>query len=304
MQLVACILLTTLIRRASVATLGQHGDDPASNIFGEKIMNHYGLGFLAVSSFAAVVATQPAAAATQLCAGPALTGVSGAITNGSSCNLEATGTSVTELFIGQSASDLDDLSLGSTPIFSNQVASGTFATQSVTQGSTLNFNLTNTNDRLTSFIGGPAPTFSAGTAYTNPAENLTIFGVPILVQSALPGVFHFAWFDFSGESDFNSVFGPKVDISGAANSYIESHGGYSNWTFVGVEDSRVTADDDWNDDIYAFEGVAPAGTTIGGGGGTTVPGTPEPSTWVMMIMGFAGLGFAGYRASRKSAALA
>ena len=32
--------------------------------------------------------------------------------------------------------------------------------------------------------------------------------------------------------------------------------------------------------------------------------TPEPSTWAMMILGFAGLGFAGYRASRKAAAIA
>ena len=30
---------------------------------------------------------------------------------------------------------------------------------------------------------------------------------------------------------------------------------------------------------------------------------PEPSTWAMMLLGFAGLGFAGYRA-RKPAALA
>jgi hypothetical protein len=31
---------------------------------------------------------------------------------------------------------------------------------------------------------------------------------------------------------------------------------------------------------------------------------PEPSTWAMMLTGFAGLGFAGYWASRKTAALA
>ena len=30
---------------------------------------------------------------------------------------------------------------------------------------------------------------------------------------------------------------------------------------------------------------------------------PEPSTWAMMLLGFAGLGFAGYRASRRTAAL-
>jgi hypothetical protein len=32
--------------------------------------------------------------------------------------------------------------------------------------------------------------------------------------------------------------------------------------------------------------------------------TPEPSTWVMMALGFAGVGFAGYRASRKRAVFA
>jgi hypothetical protein len=31
---------------------------------------------------------------------------------------------------------------------------------------------------------------------------------------------------------------------------------------------------------------------------------PEPSTWAMMAIGFAGLGFAGYRSSRRSAAAA
>jgi len=28
---------------------------------------------------------------------------------------------------------------------------------------------------------------------------------------------------------------------------------------------------------------------------------PEPSTWAMLLLGFAGLGFAGYRASRRTA---
>lgn len=37
---------------------------------------------------------------------------------------------------------------------------------------------------------------------------------------------------------------------------------------------------------------------------TNVTPVPEPSTWAMMLIGFAGLGYAGHRASRKSAALA
>jgi hypothetical protein len=36
----------------------------------------------------------------------------------------------------------------------------------------------------------------------------------------------------------------------------------------------------------------------------TTVGAPEPSTWAMMLLGFAGLSFAGYQASRKSAAIA
>jgi PEP-CTERM motif len=35
---------------------------------------------------------------------------------------------------------------------------------------------------------------------------------------------------------------------------------------------------------------------------TNVTPVPEPSTWAMMLIGFAGLGYAGHRASRKSAA--
>jgi PEP-CTERM motif len=33
----------------------------------------------------------------------------------------------------------------------------------------------------------------------------------------------------------------------------------------------------------------------------TFTAVPEPSTWAMMVLGFAGLGFAGYRTSRKAA---
>jgi hypothetical protein len=36
---------------------------------------------------------------------------------------------------------------------------------------------------------------------------------------------------------------------------------------------------------------------------TTTP-VPEPSTWAMMLAGFAGIGFLSYRASRKTAAAA
>ncbi|MGA7195782.1 MAG: PEP-CTERM sorting domain-containing protein [Roseiarcus sp.] len=37
---------------------------------------------------------------------------------------------------------------------------------------------------------------------------------------------------------------------------------------------------------------------------TVLTGTPEPSTWAMMVIGFAGLGFAGYRRAKAKAAFA
>ncbi|MBV9910900.1 MAG: PEP-CTERM sorting domain-containing protein, partial [Hyphomicrobiales bacterium] len=33
---------------------------------------------------------------------------------------------------------------------------------------------------------------------------------------------------------------------------------------------------------------------------TVTPGVPEPATWAMMILGFAGMAFAGYRARRPA----
>jgi hypothetical protein len=243
-------------------------------------MRNYCLSLLVASSMAAIGASHSAQAATELCPGPAL--VSGAITNGSKCNLEATGATVNEIFVGVSAHDTDILKLGSTSIFNNQTtAPGTAASQTVTAGSTLNFNLDNTNDAL-----GPAD-YSAGKAYTNVI-------LPFGISNGLSPVYHFAWFDITGAADVNSLFGAAyIPVGSSFDSFFKSNGGYSSWVFVGVEDSPVDTSDDWNDTIYAFKNVAPVGTTV------STPTVPEPSTWVMMITGFAGLAFAGYRRARE-----
>jgi hypothetical protein len=252
-------------------------------------MKGYVLSLLAVSSIAAIAGSQSAhAAATELCAGPTLVSgllPGGPIKNGSSCSLEATGPSVSEIFIGKDANDSDTLKLGATSIFNNQTTNpGTPASQSVTPGGTLNFNLNVAGDFF-----GPA-NYSTGTAYTN-----TTFP---FVSDGLTGVYHFAFFDVTSAADVNALFGRTYIPTGSA--FDASFGNYSSWVFVGVEDSPATSSDDWNDTIYAFQNVAPVGTTIGG----SPTAAPEPSTWVMMIIGFAGLGFAGYRASRKSAVVA
>jgi hypothetical protein len=251
-------------------------------------MRHYCLSLVVASSIAAIMGSQSAhAAATELCAGPALVSpfITGTIKNGSSCNLDATGTTVTELFIGVSANDTDILQLGSTPIFNNQQTDpGTFAHQTVTAGQVLNFNLDNTNDPVPSLRGD----YFAGTPYTNAV-------LPFGISTGLSPVYHFAYFTATSAADVNTLFGAPY-INSTFNTIIQNAGGYSSFIFVGVEDSKVDQSDDWNDTIYAFQSVALAKTVTSG--------VPEASTWVMMIMGFAGLGFAGYRASRKAAAAA
>ena len=66
-------------------------------------------------------------------------------------------------------------------------------------------------------------------------------------------------------------------------------------------------------DLYSNGGTGPGiyGVVVWANGAadyTSAEGlsvsTPEPSTWAMMLLGFAGLGFAGYRSSRKTAIVA
>jgi len=61
-------------------------------------------------------------------------------------------------------------------------------------------------------------------------------------------------------------------------------------TYVAFEDLNFNTGSDYNyhDDTFVFT--------------NTVSSVPEPSTWVMMLLGFAGLGLAGYRGTRARAA--
>jgi hypothetical protein len=99
--------------------------------------------------------------------------------------------------------------------------------------------------------------------------------------------------DLSTDVDWYSNAADNSD--GFNHAYATAYaGGYSGipvGTYVGFED-RASGDYDYNDDQFVFTDVA----------SSVIPGAPEPSTWAMMAIGFAGLGLLGWRGSRRSMA--
>ena len=79
---------------------------------------------------------------------------------------------------------------------------------------------------------------------------------------------------------------------------------YSNGDITAVGNPPVTPGPNFYGVVVGYtdpiKGFTPDYTSAGG----LIFNVPEPSTWAMMVVGFAGLGFAGYRASRKAAAIA
>ncbi len=79
------------------------------------------------------------------------------------------------------------------------------------------------------------------------------------------------------------------------------------------EVGRVTYATEWSGGSVINLGGLPGSTLSGadsindggqavGSSGTYIGAVPEPSTWAMTLLGFAGLGFAGYRQARAGRA--
>jgi hypothetical protein len=90
----------------------------------------------------------------------------------------------------------------------------------------------------------------------------------------------------------------------------------SSTSFVGTVDALASVTLDSSASIACGRAIALTaavtmiGNTIGIGGCNSPPGgspstpVPEPSTWAMMLLGFSGLAFAGYRRATRGSALA
>jgi hypothetical protein len=115
--------------------------------------------------------------------------------------------------------------------------------------------------------------------------------------------------------------------SGPANNWTTPDGG-ATWFLPAINENEPASEDigrwfftagsGWNPEtpsaVFLWESTGVLSDEIllannGPGGAATItfisdPIVPEPSTWVMLALGFAGLGFAGYRTSRRSAPVA
>ncbi len=113
---------------------------------------------------------------------------------------------------------------------------------------------------------------------------------------------------------FHSV--SPVTLTKGAQYVVDAYVGSNDWSYGTIAPNQA-ADVTYSYHAYFYVGylVFPDQTAgaAGGPGGTyygpnfeytNTSAIPEPSVWALMLLGFAGLGFAGYRATRKGLAFA
>ena len=86
------------------------------------------------------------------------------------------------------------------------------------------------------------------------------------------------------------AFGSLMNWVVVSERTVDENGSHS-WSLL----SGAPSNTPWlPNDLYRFEGSSSSTDLL-----ADAPTTPEASTWVMMLIGFAGLGVAGYRSSNK-----
>ena len=98
-----------------------------------------------------------------------------------------------------------------------------------------------------------------------------------------------------GSFIYNNLYhasGMAFDIDGLLLATAQNPGGY--WNLWGTSPGNYSL----------WESVGSYNYPIEESGNLSMTAVPEPSTWAMMLLGFAGLGIAGYRVRRNSAVVA
>jgi hypothetical protein len=132
---------------------------------------------------------------------------------------------------------------------------------------------------------GQAVPISAGTYVTLSA----LFTTDPNVSGAIAGVF----LDFYG-----ATFGPPTGPELSATLNLDANN--PDWEFLSVS-GLAPASTQWVVAQVTYNDAS-LGTNFGYVDNASLTVVPEPQTWAMMLLGFAGLGFAGYRRARAGCA--
>jgi hypothetical protein len=98
---------------------------------------------------------------------------------------------------------------------------------------------------------------------------------------------------YDGGANFDPNAYLKVSVGSASETFDDTVAIYTEgtFTFVGTGSDTLVIAAQTNPSEWLVDDVSVTGSAV-----------PEPSTWAMMLLGFAGLGFAGYRRTRKAVA--
>jgi uncharacterized membrane protein len=100
-----------------------------------------------------------------------------------------------------------------------------------------------------------------------------------------------------GVNDLGEIVGDYIGADGEMFGFLDNGGTFSTINPSGATSSTANGINDLGRIVGFY--TAADGNTIGFVTGQTIGATiPEPSTWAMMLLGFAGLGFLGYRKAR------
>jgi PEP-CTERM motif len=151
-------------------------------------------------------------------------------------------------------------------------------------GGVFHFNVVGVGPETTTYIDPPVAT---GYIYQIGAgdPNFASVTLPILPDQTNP-------YEIEWDNGLDTAFvlgGHTFDFTGP---------GVSTFDVLGIDGANGLSPNDPTAFITALTFESSGNFT-----GTMTPIIPEPSTWAMMLIGFAGLGFAGYRASRRSDAI-
>ena len=102
--------------------------------------------------------------------------------------------------------------------------------------------------------------------------------------------------DGGANGDANAFL--RVAVGAAGVTFNDTVSLFTNgtFTFVGTGSDTLIISAQTNPNEWFVDNLSVSGAEVGA--------VPEPSTWAMMLLGFAGIGFMAYRRSRKDQGLA